>query len=196
MVVQANVVQLKTADARHRGIPSSAHDIRVVAPGAVRHFREALIDHHVLARYSPQEAHLRLREVWGQFCLFCWLYSVPNTNRDARLADVPLDAEMHCETALAGKEAEVHALLWRIRFEQRLRQDRDFQSLPSYADDEVLARRIPAKAMEKPMAIASDEELLLAACEHAGMLAAVRWLLDRRRRWGEPGIMDVGDRPF
>ncbi|MCH8241421.1 MAG: hypothetical protein IH897_02280 [Planctomycetes bacterium] len=42
----------------------------------------------------------------------------------------------------------------------------------------------------------SDDELVLAACEHAGMLATLRWIMDPRREWGEAGIMDVGERPF
>jgi TRAP-type C4-dicarboxylate transport system permease large subunit len=31
---------------------------------------------------------------------------------------------------------------------------------------------------------------------YAGMLAALRWARDRRKSWGQPGIMEVGDRPF
>ena len=59
-----------------------------------------------------------------------------------------------------------------------------------------LAKRIPAEAFGTPVAQCPDDELVLAACEHAGMLATLRWIMDPRREWGEAGIMDVDDRPF
>jgi hypothetical protein len=196
VVVQANVVQLKIAEAKHRGRGSNLHDIRVKAPGTIRHFREALIDHRVIVSYSAQEVHLRLREVWGQFCTFCWLFSRSNTTRDANLADLPPEAEMHCEASLQAKEAEVHALLWRTLFEQRLRHDRDYRDSKRFAIDDEFARQIPATVFNKPVSIASDEELLLGACEYVGMLATVRWLADRRLVWAAPELMAVRDEPF
>jgi len=196
VAVQANLVQLKTADAKHRGLRSDQHDIRVAAPGAVRHFREALIDHRLIASYQPQEVHLRLHEIWGQFCLFCWLFSEGNTRRDANLATLPPEVEMHCETALIAKEAEIHALLWRIHFEQRLRHDREYQASDRFAEENGVAQKIPATVFNKPVGLASDKELLLGACEYAGMLAAVRWLSDRRLAWAAPDLMAVSDEPF
>ena len=59
-----------------------------------------------------------------------------------------------------------------------------------------MAETIPAAAFGAPAEDATDEALVLASCEFAGMLETLRWIMDRRRTWGEPGIMEVGDRPF
>jgi len=267
IAVQANLVQLKVSEAKRRGISPEQHEIQVPSPGTVRRFRETLIDHRTLAAYSDQEVHLRLHEVWGQFCLMRWLFSasapvdspLPSRERGrgegssaSDSATLPPDAEMHCAAALEAKHAELHALLWRIRFEQRRRdtietatadltatatsdQSRDrkgavlsparptetatpgtshkrkrvgLSSVPedrfltgaapkkAIQRDELLAAQIPAIVFGKTMDQASDEELLLGACQHAGMLAALRWTLDPRRPWADPGIMDVHDDPF
>ena len=264
IAVQANLVQLKVSEAKRRGIPPEQHEIQVPSPGTVRLFRETLIDHRTLATYSDQEVHLRLHEVWGQFCVMRWLFSasapvgspLPSRERGegspvpplpprergrgegssaSDFATLPPDAEMHCAAALEAKHAELHALLWRIRLEQRRRdvservtanpiesatsdQSRDRKgAVLSPADtsgsdpsdtshkrkrvvssqrDELLAAQIPAIVFGKTMDHASDEELLLGACQHAGMLAALRWTLNPRRPWADPGIMDVNDDPF
>lgn len=183
LAVQVNLAHLKVADARRRGIDPGAHEIEVSSPGFVSDFRETLIDHRVVTGYTDQEVRLRLREIWGQFCLLGWVLGEG-------------DDAARCETAMAAKHAEIHALLWRLRYEQRLRE-RAAPGEPASAGDEArLAAEIPAVALGEPVGDASDEAVLLAACEHAGMLAAIRWCTDRTRRWGADGIMAVADSPF
>ena len=183
VATQANLVQLKVVDARRRGIAPAAHEMDVPSPGFVRDFRETLIDHRVVAGYTDQEVRLRLREVWGQFCVLGWVLGEG-------------DDAARCETAMAAKHAEIHAVLWRLRLEQRLREQAA-RGEPAPAGDEArFAAEIPAVVFHEPVGDASDEAVLLAACEHAGMLAAIRWCADRTRRWGDEGIMDVADRPF
>src|SRR5262247_4111346 len=86
VAVQANLMTLVVADAKRRGIKPEQHDIIVRAPGAVKHFRETLIDPKTIAGYSDAELHLRLREIWGQFCLMGWLFSIndPSNARSVR----------------------------------------------------------------------------------------------------------------
>lgn len=196
VAIQANLVQLKVAESKRQGSSSTAHDVAVRPPGVVRRFRETLIDRGLVAEYSDQALHLRLHEVWGQYCLMGWLFSVASGKRPAGFSTLADDAQMHCETALAVKHAEVHACLWRMRFEQVGRQDGlSIDSARSHTERELI-ERIPARAFGKAIAECTDDELLLAGCEHAGMLAVVRWVMDRDRAWGEPGIMDVGEQPF
>ncbi len=183
VAVQANLVQLKVADARRRGIEPGSHEIDVPSPGPVSRFREMLVDRGDIADYTDQALRLRLHEVWGQYCLFQWVLGEG-------------DGAMRCETSMAAKQAEIHAVLWRLRFEQRSREKPDCADSPSLAVDVRLAAEIPAVVFGSPVRDASDEAVLLGACEHAGMLAAIRWCADRTRRWGEEGIMDVADRPF
>ncbi|MCH8241464.1 MAG: hypothetical protein IH897_02500 [Planctomycetes bacterium] len=48
----------------------------------------------------------------------------------------------------------------------------------------------------KKLADCTDDELLVGACEHAGMLATIRWVLDNQLAWGARGIMEVDDQRF
>lgn len=197
MAVQANLVQLRVAECRRRGLSSAEHDIRVPSPGTVKHFREALIDRAIIDRYSDEEVHLRLREVWGQYCALCWLFSFPaDPSASQGLAGLDDRAEMHCATAFELKRAEVHALLWRLRFELRRRYEPGYRDSPAGVRDEQLARTIPAEAHGKPVTEASEGEVLMAACEHAGMLAVLRWAADRHCTWGDPDLLLADDAPF
>lgn len=197
LAVQANLVQLKVSEAKRRGFPADRHEIQVPSPGTIRRFRETLIDHRSLLTYSDFEIHVRLHEVWGQFCLFRWLHTSPAEESTPRGVDSAgfspegIHAPTRCESELAAKHVELHALLWRIRFEQSSRS-----SPESARNGASHAERIPARVFGKSVRDADDEELLLGACQHAGMLAAIRWTLDARRVWGEPGIMTVNDDPF
>jgi hypothetical protein len=42
----------------------------------------------------------------------------------------------------------------------------------------------------------SDEDLLLSTCEHVGMMATLRWTIDRTRDWNDLALMDVPEHPF
>ena len=194
VAVQANLVQLVVAESKRRGRRPIDHDIKVVSPGHVKRFRETLIDPKTIAAYSDLELHLRLREIWGRFCLMRWLFSITESDTPVCFAGLPDDREMHCATALQIKCAEVRAFLWKMLFEQRRRTEPDYVRTPLFREDASVAERIPAAGFGKPIEQLTDEELLYASCEHAGLLAAIRWVLDKRLAWDAPGIMQA-DRP-
>lgn len=194
VAVQANLVQLLVAESKRCGRRPIDHDIKVFSPGHVKHCRETLIDQKTIAGYSDLELHLRLREIWGRFCLMRWLFSLTESDTPVSFAGLPDDMEMHCETALQIKCAEVRAFLWKMLFEQRRRTDPDYVRSPLFSEDASVAKRIPAAGFGKPIEQLTDEELLYTSCEHAGMLAAVRWVLDKRLAWNAPDIMQA-DRP-
>jgi len=196
LVIQSNLARLRDLDARHRGIDPTEHDIRVCDVPQSVDFRDAVLDEATLEGYSPEELHLRLHEVWGQFCLMCWLFGLSRDAVRANLAKLGDGVEMHCDTALEAKHAEVHALSWRIAFEQRRRGDSEYVASERFAEDDAVAGYIPAIALGTPVNGASDGDLMLAACEHAGMLATLRWIMDARRVWGTPGLMELDDKPF
>lgn len=196
IVIQTNLVRLADADARRRGLAANEHEIQIPSPGAVPQPDETLIDPNVIERYADLELGLRLHEVWGQFCLMQWLFSVKDSGCGVNLADLPSGAAMRCDAVLETKHAELHAFLWRIRFEDRRRNDPAYRESASFTSDAEVAGTIPAAAFSKPIDDCTDDEVLLAGCEHAGMLAALRWVMDPRRPWADPTIMEVGARPF
>jgi len=196
VAVQANLVQLRVADAKRRGAEPGESGMAVVSPGVVRMFRETLIDRDCLKRYSVEELQLRMREVWGQYCLMRWVFGRNAEDELTDFAHLPANAELRCDSVLDIKLAEIEGLSWRLRFEQRRRHDAAYAASQQYEELAELAERIPATAFGTPASDATDEALLLASCEFAGMLATLRWIMDRRRVWGEPGIMEVGERPF
>jgi hypothetical protein len=196
LAVQANLVQLKVTDARRQGISPSEHPIQIPSPGFVPRFRETLLDHHRLRDYPPELLHLRLREFWGRFCLMRWAFHGAGDDPTYDFTKLAPDAELRCEAHLVVKEAEIHAMLWRIRFEQRVRGEPGFTQSPTFGRDERVARDIPLQPFGKAPAEASDDELLAVACEHAGMLAVIRWINHRDRDWNDPQAMNAGDQPF
>ena len=222
VAVQANLMTLVVADAKRHGIKPNQHEIKIAAPGAVKHFRETLVDPKSIAAYSDVELHLRLREIWGQFCLMGWLFSLNDPSRAGsarresdsdpgrtgsarRDADsaatisftgLPDTAEMHCGTALEIKDAEIRGFLWKMLFEQRRRLDSTYEKAPAFAKEMELASQIPAKGFGKPIEKLTGEQLLYLSCEYAGMLAAIRWTMNPKLGWAAPGIMDVGESPF
>lgn len=193
--VQANLVQLKVADAKRRGISSDQHHIRVPAPGYVRDFRETLIEQATIAGYPREHLELRIHEIWGQFCVMLWLFSYADSPEHADLAGLATNAEMRCGTVLEAKHDEIHAIFWLLHFEQRKRHEPSFANSPDFGGQLKLARQIPGMAFGKPVEKCSDGELLRAACEYAGMLAAIRWIMGRAS-WGDAAAMAVGERPF
>jgi len=196
VAVQANLVQVRTAEARKCGADAVPAEVNVPSPGAVLKFRDALIDHRLLSEYSIEELHLRMREVWGQYCLMRWLFSANAAKEPTNFASLPKDAELRCDSVIDVKLAEIEGLFWRLKFEQRRRHDDEYVRSPQFPADLKLAETIPATAFDEPASDASDAALVFAACEYAGMLATLRWTRDRRRVWGEPGLMEVGGRPF
>lgn len=196
VVVQANLAQLKVADAKRRGIATDDHEIKIASPGAVRRFRDSLIDRHLISAYSALELQLRLREVWGHYCAIAWLFEQDPVDASCHLVTLPDDTEMRCAAAVKTKHAEVHAVLWRLRFEQRKRKDSDYVAGPTFLTDQRFAEKIPASVHGKQPEDCTDGELLLGACEHVGMLATLAWVADSRSKWRAPELMAVGDQPF
>lgn len=193
---QANLVTLVVADAKRRGIKPDQHDIRVKPPGAVKHFRETLIDPKAIAAYSDAELHLRLREIWGQFCLLGWVFSLNAGDGPVSFMGEPPGYEINCGTSLEIKCAEIRGFLWKMLFEQRRRLDAEYAKTPGFAKEMELASQIPAKGFGKPIEKLTGEQLLYLSCEYAGMLAAVRWAINPKQVWSAPGIMEVGESPF
>ncbi len=195
VVVQANLVQLKIAECKRSGTPASEHAIDVQSPGAVRRFRETLIELEFLKTAPATHIHLCLRETWGQCCMMRWAFSM-DSKESFDFSTLSPKSEVRCRTVLEAKHAELHALLWALRFEQHRRSAPSAPHSELSEEDRELAKRIPADAFGTPVAECPDDELVLASCEHAGMLGALRWIMDSRREWGEAGIMDVDERPF
>lgn len=202
LAVQANLVTLVVADAKRRGIKPAEHEIKVAAPGAVKYFRETLVDPKAIAAYSNGELHLRMREIWGQYCVLGWVFSLNDpasansVGGPFNFATVPDNTEVHCGTSLEIKEAEIRGYLWKMLFEQRSRLDAEYVRTPSFAKELELASQIPAQGFGKPIEKLTGEQLLYLSCEYAGMLAAIRWVKNPKQAWAAPGIMDVGNSPF
>lgn len=196
VAIQANLVQLRVADVRRRaGEPGDLGTV-VVSPGAVHVYRETLLDRTQLKQYTALDLQLRVREVWGQYSLMRWVFNRNVEDEATDFSRLPSEAELRCDSVLDVKLAELEGLFWRLRFEQRRRHDTEYVASDRFEEDARLAETIPATAFSTPVPDATDEALLHASCEFAGMLATLRWIMDRRRTWGEPGIMEVGDRPF
>ena len=196
IAVQANLVQLKVGFSRleEGGLPIAGVDIP--SPGFVSRFRETLIPRGAIKRYGPDELILRLHETWGRYCLIAWALQRVGEGGPGNIADLPEAPEIRCDAPLEVKRDEVHALLWRLRVEQQLRVARNDSSHELSEQDHRDAAQIPANVFGTPVADAADDALLRCACEYAGMLACVRWILDRTLDWNHPGIMNVDARPF
>ena len=192
--LQANLVQLRVEAQRRETADGGLNDLTVPSPGAVTNLRAALIDRHLIRAYADAELHMRLREQWGAYCALCWLVRVEGGTHDFSAA-LP-DADMHCLASVETKVAEVHAMLWRLRHELRLRRDSAFRESPPARRNTLLAARIPLVVQGKSPEKASDAELLAAACEHVGMLAALRWSIRPLLAWDDPQLMVVSDEPF
>lgn len=269
VITQENLARLRDEEAARLGTPPSKHDITVAHPARIDANHASLISVETIQGYSDAELRLRLHEIWGRYCLLRWLWERHEKPIDTDLAHVPFDAQPRCDAVLDAKHVELHALFWKIHFEQRRRMAKsirhearvahggadpvghanrraesdhpsgavqhradaandpslqragdprreaaDASSSPSIARsktdatdaadrheaasarDAEFAALIPATANGKPVERATDAELLIAACEHAGMLAALRWAMDSRRRWDDPTLMEVEDGPF
>jgi len=189
--VQANVVALKVADAKHRGIAPQDHDIRTPAPGPVRRSRDILIDHRTIKAYSDDEVVLRLRQTWGQFCALCWLFPFTDPQLPPNYDSLLPEQDMRCIGDAHQKLEQVQTGLWRLRHEQRLRHDPKAARSPRFQREHEFALSHPIKVYGARIDRATDRDILCCACEYAGMLAALRWATDRRWAWDAPGIMDV-----
>ncbi len=193
LAVQANLVALKVAWSRRAGVDSDLHPIHAPPPGVVRRFREVLIDRALLNEYSDSDLVLRTRQVWGEFSLLCWAFHIRDAQQPPDFAALAPGNPFRCPGALVDREQEIARRLWRLQHEQRFRLDRDARSDPAFQRDHEYAQSIRMTVDDQDIRLVPPDALLAAACEHAGMLGAIRWLIDDRRVWNEPGIMRLGE---
>jgi len=201
VAIQANLVQLKVAALKRAPEPANISGIDVASPGAVINCREALLLREVIKAYSDEQLLLCLHEAWGQYCMMCWAQEPSIGCRLQACAttdfgSMPEQTTLRCEAVLKVKEAEIHALLWRLRFEQRLRHDELFPRERSFEHYQSLAKRIPATALGKPAKNCDDQTLGLGICQHAGMLETIRWIIRPAAVWQEPALLEVAELPF
>lgn len=191
-VVQANVAALATAANRRLEQSNQCIDIKTPPPGPVKRFREFLIDWRIIRDYSDIELVLRLRQVWGEFTALCWLFHHGDPHHPPHFSALPVDAPLRCTGHVHDKLTEVQRGLWRLIHERRLREDPGYRDDPAFKHERDLALSIPMKIGGRSIGSADEQTLFMQACEHAGMLAALRWALDGRLQWEGAGIMEVG----
>lgn len=196
-VIQAELVQLRSAAIRRDPSRKDVTQINVVSPGAIRAHRDVLTPQDELRALDEETLLVRLHFIWGAYCLMCWAHETGFSEPGINFALLPPQVPLRCDAALRAKEAEVHALTWKLSFERRRRR-RD----PGLCDDPHfdlfvgLAQRIPDDAFNFDRATATDAQLALAECQHRGMLAALRWLRHPGMIWGDPALTLVAELPF
>lgn len=191
IAVQANLAALKVASAKRVGMPPERHEIRTPPPGAVRRFREVLIDRHVMAAYGDQELAFRTRQVWGEFAVLCWMFGHSDPHAPPDFFSMSMDQGIRCAGHTQEKCDEVQRGLWRLRWEQRFRFEPAVKSDPLFQREYEAALAAPMMVYGQNVRVCSHESVLLCACEYAGMLAALRWSMDERWAWEAAGIMDL-----
>ncbi len=196
IAVQANLVQFRTAAVRRWPGQQALERIEIPPPGHVAAYRETLFDRETLKGMPDEVLSLGLREVWGQHCAMRWIFQQSHDGGTADFAKLGAEAEMHCETSLAAKLAEVHALVWRALHELRLRNDPAYREGPAAGERAAMAAQIPDEAYRTAPGAASEEELVQLMCEFVGMLRVLRWVTSPATAWGDPALGVVGDQPF
>lgn len=195
VAVQANLAQLRTTQAKRMGIAPTAHDIQTPSPGAVHGYRETLIDWKALKGYSDADLALRLREIWGQFCLFCWAVHEADPHRPPAFATLSRrdGFYLRCGRELLEKAHDIERTLWRLQFEQRLRHDPAFRQEPGFEGAQRAAAELSITVFGEDVRVCSAESLLMCSCEYVGMLHAVRWIADDRADWNDPALLQIGE---
>lgn len=194
--MQAELVQLRTTAARRDPSREDMKGINVVSPGAIKACRDVLTPHDELRAMSDEALLVRLHFMWGAYCLMCWAHETGFAEPGINFALLPPDVPLRCDSAMRAKEAEVHALTWKLSFELRRRRDASLRDDPQRELLEGLARRIPDDVFSFNGSTVGDAQLLLAECQHRGMLAALRWLLRPQVAWGDAALTFVADLPF
>lgn len=189
--VQANVVALRVAWCKRTGQLQDTHDIRTPPPGPVKYMRELLLDREVTKGYSDEEILLRLRQIWGEFCALCWVFPHVDPQSPISFHPLPDGQSLRCLGQVHDKIAEVQTCLWRVKHEERLRFDPASLADPEFLRQHAIAVSRPIQLFGQDVSSCGDAELIAGACEFAGMLAALRWVVDDRWEWEAPGIMDV-----
>lgn len=189
--VQANVASLRVAWSRLSGERPEKIEIGTPSPGTVREHREILIDRQVVKSYSLAEVVLRLRQVWGEFAALCWMFGHDDPHHPLDFGSAARERPMRCPRHVQEKLDAVRLELWRLRHEGRVRHDPAARREPGFRAEHDYALSHPVKVYGQDVRLCSDEDLLACACEVAGALAALRWVLDDRLEWEGPGIMEV-----
>lgn len=189
--VQANVVSLRVALAKRAGDAADSLEIRTPAPGAVRRLREILIDRSIVKEYSVPELAMRLRQVWGEFSALCWAFNHADPHNPIDFDEVHEKHPLRCPLHIHEKVREIQLGLWRMVHEQSARHDRSVRDDPQFRAEHDFALANPVKVFGQNIHLCNDADLFACACEHAGMLAALRWAIDDRWEWESPGIMNV-----
>lgn len=192
--VQANVVALRVALER-RSPEVRLTDIKTKSPGPIRQYREVLLAAETLKSYAPEELLVRLRQVWGEFCALCWLFPHVDPQSPIDFDNLPPGQDHRCITDARAKLEEVQTHLWRLLHEQRRRSDPDASRDPAFQREAEIAVTHRLRVYGVNVAHAADLQVFHAACEYAGMLAALRWALDDRWTWEGPGIMKLNAAP-
>src|SRR5574337_1084337 len=105
--VQANVVALRVACCKRTGQPPEMHDIKTPSPGSVVRCREILIDWRIIHDYTAEEAALRLRQVWGEFCALCWFFPFVDPQKPIHFDPLPPNQNVRCLGDIQEKLAEI-----------------------------------------------------------------------------------------
>lgn len=190
--VQANVVSLRVSILR-REPDLGLDDIHTPPPGPVRRSRDILLLSDRLKKYSTEELLVRLRQVWGEFCALCWLFAHVDPQAPIDFDHLPPGQDHRCIADARTKLDEVQTHLWRLLHEQRRRHDPNAGKDPAFQRDAEIAVTNRLKIYGVRVHNASNVQVFHAACEYAGMLAALRWALDDRWAWEGPGIMNLAD---
>lgn len=189
--VQANVVTLRVALVRRLGDQIDLSDINTPAPGPVSAARELLLAPDAIKTYSNDELMVRLRQVWGEFCALCWLFPHVDPQNPVDFAHLPDNQTNRCQHDAREKLETVQSDFWRILHEQRRRHDGEARFDPHFQRDSEKAAGHRLRIYGINIGSATDMQVFHAACEYAGMLAALRWALDARWTWEGPGIMKL-----
>ena len=191
IVAQANLAQLQTAATKRSLLESSV----ITPPGAVTQHREAMIDWRLIKAYADDALLLRMREVWGQWCLFCWMFGCDDPLRPPAFATLTTDDAVRCPTHVGEKLIEIKKSLWRLRHEDRLRNEPQLSEDAGFQEEHRAALEMPMLVYGQNIRVCSNADLLACTCEYAGMLAAIRWIADDRWQWNQPGIMELDATP-
>lgn len=60
--------------------------------------------------------------VGSEYCLMSWAHETRFSEPGINFGLLPVDVPLHCDSALRAKEAEIHALAWKLAFELRRRR--------------------------------------------------------------------------
>ncbi len=184
VVTQANVVQLLLA-AHKRGLADAP---TLTSPGAVKSYREALIDWRTIKQYSDEELMLRAHQVWGQHCVFCWAFHGGDPHHPPAFSELQPEDQMRCGGQLDTKAQRVAFEMKRLRNEQHRRSE-PTGSKRSSEKSTPLSSESSLTVFGKSLHACPDQDLLALTCQYAGMLAVLRWMQDAGVAWNAPDLM-------